>query len=65
MKKEKQNDESLGFFMDDFLGDSTVNSEAPFYHKKAEGWFWYEELKKELEKKDTKNEADFCQNKIP
>ncbi len=33
-----------------------VHSEASFYHKKAEGWFWYEELKKELEKRDTKND---------
>jgi len=38
---------------------TTVNAEAPFYHKKAEGWFWYEELKKELEKSELKNEADF------
>ncbi len=37
---------------------ASVNAEAPFYHKKAEGWFWYEELKKESEKRDTKNEAD-------
>lgn len=27
-----------------------VQSDAPFYHKKAEGWFWYEEFKKKEEK---------------
>ncbi len=42
-----------------------VNSDAPFYHKKAEGWFWYEELKKELENRDTKDETDFLAGQKP
>lgn len=42
-----------------------VSAEAPFYHKKAEGWFWYEELKKELQKRDAKEESNSVAEQKP
>lgn len=42
-----------------------VNADAPFYHKKAEGWFWYEELKKELQKSDAKDDPDLVAEQKP